>query len=1058
MMKWLVRSSIKFRGLVVAAALAAIAVGVVQLREVQVEPLPEFSPPYVEVQTEALGLSAYEVEQLITVPLEVNLLNGVAWLDEIRSNSVAGLSSIELIFEPGTDLLRARQMVQERLTQAHTLPNVSRPPAMLQPLSSVNRVAMISLSSEQLSLIEMSVLARWNVKPRLMGVPGVANVAIWGQRERQLQVQVDPQRLAAHGVSLDRVLSTTGNALWSSPLSFVRASSPGSGGFIDTPQQRLGIQHISPIKTAADLAQVPVEPAAGEKDAKSVTLGDVGRVVEDNQPLIGDAVVGDGGKGLMLIVEKFPGASTTQVTRDVEAALKALSPGLSGMKFDSTLYRPATFIEQATDNLALSLGLGLVLLVLVVAALLFRWRTALIVVIVVPLSLLAAFLVLQLRGEPINLLVVAGLVVALAVVVDDAVTGATHVGRRLAEYRPDNGGKPVATLILEAMRELRSPIVYATLAILLAAVPLFFLGGVTGTFLGSVATSYVLAVAASLLVALTVTPALASFLLARPVAMGREPAFAGRMRRSYQAVLSRATLRSRWVYAVAALVAVAGVAVTVFAVVPRAGAAPIPDLQDRDLLVRWQTPPGTSHPAMVAMGEQVGRDLRAVPGVRRVAAHVGRAIAADEVVNINSGMLWVSLNGDADYAATVAAVRRVLQGRPGFEGGLRTYAGEVIAAAEGRQADGVVVRVYGRDLDVLKTEAEKVRQSAAAVPGVRGSRVELPPVEPTVEVEVNIPRARQDGLKPGDVRRAAATYLAGIEVGSLFENQKVFEVVVIGVPGARQSLASVSEVPVDTPDGRRVRLGDVAEVRVQPNQNVFTHEATARYYDVVLDVAGGDRGAVAAQVEQRLAGLALPLEYHAEVLGDYAGDGARTLRLAGLLLFVVVLLLLLLHAAVGAWRLALLVALTLPVALAGAVVAAALTGAALTPVVLAGVLGVLAIAIRVSIVTIGHLRRLGEREDGQITPELVVRGAGERAGAVLVAAVAVAAVLLPAMVMGGPGLEVVRPLAFVLVGGLVTVLLHGLLVVPLLYLHLAPRRPGAQPGDDLELSVSMARD
>src|SRR5689334_12354517 len=322
-MRSIIGASLKSRLLVVALAAALLVVGIIQLRTMPVDILPEFTPPYVEVQTEALGLSAEEVEQLITVPLEQDLLNGVPWLKSIASKSAPGLSSILMTFDPGTDLVRARQMVTERMAQAFALPHVSKPPTMLQPLSSTGRVMMVGLSSKDVSLIQMGVLARWTIAPRLMGVPGVANVAIWGQRDRQLQVQVDPQRLKDQKVSLLQVLETTGNALWVSSLSFVEASTPGTGGFIDTAQQRLGIRHISPITTAEGLAQVPIEET-------SLHLGDVATVVEDHQPLIGDALTNNG-PSILLVVEKFPGANTLEVTQGVEEALAAMQPGLTGV-------------------------------------------------------------------------------------------------------------------------------------------------------------------------------------------------------------------------------------------------------------------------------------------------------------------------------------------------------------------------------------------------------------------------------------------------------------------------------------------------------------------------------------------------------------------------------------------------------------------------------------------------------------------------------------------------------------------------------------------------------
>ncbi|MCU1451596.1 MAG: acriflavin resistance protein, partial [Acidimicrobiales bacterium] len=414
-MRSIIASSLKFRLLVIAAAAALLTVGVARVGDTRVDAYPEFAPPSVQIQTEALGLSAAEVEQLITVPLEADLLNGVAWVDKIRSQSLPGLSSITLTFQQGTNLLRARQMVSERLNTPAAIPNVSKAPVMLPPLSSASRVMMIGLSSKDMSLIDMGVLARWTIKPRLLGVTGVANVAIWGQRDRQLQVQVDPQRLHDRGVSLSQVLDTTGNALWVSPLTFLEASTPGTGGFFDTPNQRLAVRHVSPITTAADLAQVPIDvpqdqpaPAGGTP----LRLSDVADVVEDHQPLIGDANV-DGKPGLMLVVEKLPTANTLDVTRGLEQALDALRPGLAGLKMNSSVFRPASFVQRAVDDLGAALLIAFALMILALAFLFYRWRTAVVAVVAVLSSVAAAALVLTLRGTTMNTLVFTGLVMAV---------------------------------------------------------------------------------------------------------------------------------------------------------------------------------------------------------------------------------------------------------------------------------------------------------------------------------------------------------------------------------------------------------------------------------------------------------------------------------------------------------------------------------------------------------------------------------------------------------------------------------------------------------------------
>ena len=435
MIRAIVRSSLRFRLLIVALAVGVMVAGVVQLRDAPVDVLPEFTPPYAEIQTEALGLSADEVEQLITVPLEADLLNGVEGVEVIRSESLPGLSSIVLVFEQGTDIYRARQLVEERLTQAHALPHVSEAPTLLQPLSSSSRVLMIGLSSDTLSPIERSLIARWTLRPRLMGVPGVANVAIWGQRDEQLQVQVDPEQLRDRDVTLSQVIRTAGNAQVVSPLSFLEGSTPGTGGFIETPQQRLQVRNVfDKIADPKELGKVPVEGAAGR-----LRLADVSDIQIGHQPLIGDAVVGDG-DGLILVVEKFPGASTPEVTEGVEEALDELEPALSGLRTDTSIFRPASLIEDAIDNLTLTIAIAAALLTLILVALLLQWRTVAIALATIPVSLTGAALVLDLLGESFNAISFAGLAAAVAIVIDEAVVSAENVARRLPHPGRERGG------------------------------------------------------------------------------------------------------------------------------------------------------------------------------------------------------------------------------------------------------------------------------------------------------------------------------------------------------------------------------------------------------------------------------------------------------------------------------------------------------------------------------------------------------------------------------------------------------------------------------------------
>jgi CzcA family heavy metal efflux pump len=1056
MIRAIVRSSLRFRLLVVGIAVGIMVVGIVQLRDAPVDVLPEFSPPHAEIQTEALGLSAEEVEQLITVPLEADLLNGVQGVEVIRSESVPGLSSIVLVFEPGTDVYQARQLVQERLTQAHALPNVSEAPTLLQPLSSSSRVLMIGLASDKLSPIQRSVIARWTVRPRLMGVPGVANVAIWGQRDQQLQVQVDPENLRDKDVTLSQVIKTAGNAQVVSPLSFLEGSTPGTGGFIDTPQQRLQVRNIlDKLADPEELGKVPVEETGGR-----LRLTDVADIKVGHQPLIGDAVVNDS-DGLLLVVEKFPGASTVEVTEGVEEALDELEPGLAGLRTDTSVFRPATLIGDAIDNIRLTLIIAGLLLALMVAAFLLQWRTVLIALVTIPVSLVAAALVLDLLGETFNAISFAGLAVAIAVVIDDAVVSVENVARRLRQRRAEGADESVGQVVLEASHEMRSPLTYATFIALLAIVPVAVMEGRPGAFLEPLALSYALAVGAAMLVALSLTPALSLLLFSRGSAGTGEPPLVRRIAAPYSAALSRFIRRPR-----TALIAVGAAVAVGLAVLPLMGTSLIPSFKDRDVLVRLGGEPGTSNPRMTGVATALSRELRAIPGVDNVGAHVGRAKTGDQIVDVNSSELWVAVDSNADYDATVASIEDLVDRTRGVDHDVVTYSAQRIrdvgALDDGDNPvdgnglnvltgseDPLVVRVYGQDLDTLRREARRVERLVSQVDGVVDPRIELPVTHPTIEIETELARARRFGVKPGDVRRAEGTLLQGIQVGSIFEQQKVFDVIVQGVPATRESVASVRNLLIDGTDGDHLRLGQVADVRVTPTPIVVERDAVSRHLDVVAGVSGRDLGSVATDVEDRLANVSFPLEYHAEVLQKTTGEEINSTQMIAFAIAAAMAAFLLLQAAFRSWRLAVPVFLSLPVALVGGVLAALIAGAELSLGSFIGLLAVFAVATRTAVLLISHFQGLA-RDGAAFGSGLVERGARERLAPILTSAAATAGVMISFVIAGAmPGLEVLHPMAVVVLGGLVSSTLLSLFVLPALFLRFGGGEPTLSPEEEL---------
>ncbi|MBI3241983.1 MAG: efflux RND transporter permease subunit [Chloroflexi bacterium] len=1030
MMRGIINTSLQFRFLVLVVAAVAMVGGIVQLRNMPVDVLPEFSPPYVEIQTEALGLSAEEVEQMITVPMEQDLLAGVAWGNVIRSESVPGLSSVVIFFEPGTDLFRARQMVSERLSQAAVgLPHVSKPPTMIQPLSSSSRFMIIGLSSNDLSLIEMSVLARWVISPRLLSVPGVANIAIWGQRERQLQVLVDPELLRAQGVSLEQVVETTGNALWVSSLSFLEASSPGTGGFIDTPNQRLGVWHVLPISSPEDLAQVPVD------DAKSLVLGDVAELVEDHQPLIGDAIINNS-PNLLLVVEKLPGTNTLEVTKGVEGAIEALRPGMAGIKFDASLFRPATFIEMAIANLTRTLIIAAVLAVLVLGVFFYGWRTALISLVTIPLALVAALLVLYLRGATLNTVLLAGLVIALGMIIDDAVVDVEHIMRRLRS-QPRQGEASLVDTVLEASAEMRSSLFFATLITLLAVTPIFFMEDASGALFQPLAISYALAVLASMVVALTVTPALSLILLPGASTASperRESPLVAWLQGVYDGALSPFIQRPLLAYAVAAILVVAGLAMVPFLSPKQL----LPSFKEPYILIQLDGAPGASHTAMSRIVARASSELKLIDGVQNVGAHLGRAVFGDQVVGINSAELWVKVDPQANYETTVTAIQEMVDGYAGLDHQVKTYLQQTLSPSSDSASNGLAVRVYGEDHEDLSEEAVKLQQALAGINGVVNSRVDFPVEEATLEIKVDLAAAQEYGIKPGDVRRAAAILLSGLQVGALFEEQKVFDVVVWSQPDVRQSLTDIRELLIATPNGH-VRLGDVADVRIVAAPTVIRREAISPYLDILFDVQGRDVAAVTSNIKATLQEFPFRLEYHAVVLGEQSTQQAAQQRILLAAVVAVIGIFLLLQASFDSWGLAAATFVTLPAALAGGAVAAIAGGGPLSLAALFGLLAVLGIAARHSVLLVGHYRRL-EQEGEAFGSGLALRGARERLSPMVMTTLTTGLILLPFIFSGNiPGLEVARPIAIVILGGLVTSTLLSLFVMPALYLRFGAR-------------------
>lgn len=1031
MMRWIVASSLKFKWLVLFGATAVMALGIVDLKNASVDVFPEFAPPRVEIQTIAIGNSSTEVEQLITTPMEEQLA-GIEGVKELRSKSVVDLSSITLIFDRGMDQERMRQLVAERVAQlTPSLPTWASPPVIMPPLSSTSRILKIGLSSTSISQMEMSRISYWTVRQKLLRVPGVANVAIWGEQLQQLHVLLDPKKLASTKLSADEVMDTTAEALDAQVLKYTDGSVIGTGGFVEENGFRLTVRAKQAINDDKSLADVPIT----NREGKTYTLGDLGQVKTTYGPTWGDGVVNDA-PGILLVVQKFPDTNTLEITRGIEAAMEELAPALEGIKVDTTIFRPATFIQTAIDNLTTSLLIGVGLVVLILIAFLMEWRTTVISLVSIPLSLITALTLLDQFDQTVNVMVLAGLVVSIGVVVDDAIIDVENIVRRLRAATGTVRLTEVPRIIVEASVEVRSAIIFATLIDVVAIVPVFFLGGLSGAFFQPLVLAYGLAVLASLAVALTVTPAMCFLLMRKGDVHPKEPKLLTWLKGGYTKALEGVSRRTPAVLGILAVFLVAGAVIA-----PTLGQSLLPNFKERDFLMHWLTPPGTSQTEEVRISVEGCRDLREIPGVRNCGSHIGQALLADEVYGVYFGENWISISEDVDYDATLDKVHRVVEAYPGIYRDVQTYLRERVKEVLTGTSEAVVVRISGPDLAVLEKQAADISARLKDVPGLVDVHPSFLTNVPHIAIEVNEKAAASYGLKPGDVRRQAATMVASEEVGDIFQGGRAYDVHVWSTPETRNSVEALSQLPISTPGGELVMLSDVATITLGPTPNAVERIGGSRKIDVGGNVKGTDLASVVREVEKRLNGIELPAGVHYEITGESSEFGAAQGRLGLYSLVALVVIFLLLQVATGRLRLATLLLASLPMALVGGVIAARLTGGVITLGSLVGFLTVFGIAARNGILMISHFQHLERQEGVKFGRDLVIRGAAERLAPILMTATATGLALVPLVVMGNlPGHEIEYPMAVVILGGLVTSTLLNLFVLPSLYLKFGKSR------------------
>lgn len=1014
MLSAIVRWSLARPRLIAAAALLLFIYGCVVLTHAKFDVFPEFVPAQAEVQTEAPGMTAEQVEQLVTRPVE-QAVNGAAGVATVRSESIQGISIVKVIFAEGSEPYRARQVVAEALGEVATsLPAGVQPPKVSPLTSSTMDLLKIGFTSDKLSPMQLRDLVQWTVRPRLLAAAGVARATIFGGEVRRFEVRVRPDDLAARDLSLSDMVAA------------VRGSTGVSGGgFIDTPQQRILIEARGQALSAADIAAAPVPSAP---NGAPVRIGDVADVIFAPSPAIGDAVI-MGKPGVLIGLSSQYGANTLDATRAVEAALAELKPALDaqGVKVEANLHRPANFISAALGGIAEDLLIGAVLIAVVLLLFMRNLRTVLVSFVSIPLSLLTAVIVLDALGWTINTMTLGGLAVALGVVVDDAVIDVENIVRRLR----DRGEAPAAEVVLTASLEVRAPVIYATLVVALVLVPVLMLGGLQGAFFSPLAASFILATAASLAVAIVITPPLCLLLLAN-TRLPDEPGVIVRAKAWHETVLVRAAGRP--------VMAVIG---AVLATVITAGGLMLfnsellPSFREGHFVLAVAGPPGTSMAVMRKYGEGITRDLLAIPGVQSAEQQIGRASGGEDTWGVERSEFHVELKpklSGQDQDRIQAAIHETLDRYPGLETEVMTFLGDRIGESLSGETAALAVGVYGADLDTLDRVAGQIAAVMAKVPGAVDVKVQTPPSTPVVRADLDLPAMARYGLSPAEALDAVQTAYQGAVAAQIYEESRAIDIAVTTTPESRQDPEAVGDLLIRSSTGMVVPLKLIAHVYLAEGRTSVAHEGGRPRQVVTTNPPPKDVQKVTKAVQ---AAIASQVKLPPGVYVDYAGTAAGTQAAQRQLLFNIAIALVAVVAVLlitfGDGRAVGLILASAPFALVGGVVAVALTGATLSLGSLVGFVTLFGVAARNAILLLSHLEHLITVEGHDWSLATLAQATRERVTPILMTALVTALGVLPlAIQTGQAGREIQGPMAIVILGGLITSTIASLIVLPAL--------------------------
>jgi CzcA family heavy metal efflux pump len=1021
-MRWIVALCVRYHGAVAALTVLALVFGSWSTTRAPLDVFPEFVPSQVDIQTEAPGFAPEQVEQLVTRPIE-NAVNGASGLATLRSESIPGLSVVTITFADNIDLHVARQGISERLTElGRTLPQDVGAPKLSPLVSSTMDLLKIGLSSATLDPYALRDAADWTLKPRLLAVPGVAHVIVFGGAVRQIQLLPDARKLAGYNITLSDVADAARGAL-----------ALRGAGFIDLRSQRVLVNTPTPQPDLARLGQAVVNVRSGTP----IRLRDVAQIQFGTALKSGDALI-MGHPGVLLSLASQFGANTLETTHLVEQALADLTPALKaqGITVYPRLHRPANFIERALGDMEHSLLIAALLILAVLYVFLRDARAALIAFVAIPLSLIAAIIVLEHGGQTLNTMTLGGFAVALGVLVDDAIIGIENILRRLRTNVALPDPLPRLQVICEASLEVRGPVIYATAVVIAVFLPELFTSSVQGHFVGPLALAFILAVLASLLVAVTAAPALCALFFrrhdSRPEARWLTLLKAWQ-RRTVHWIEPRF---KRIAVALGLLVAAA------LTVLPFLGGTFMPDFREGHFVMQVSSAvPGTSLQEMIGLGERISADVLKLPYVETVEQQVGRAELSEDTWGPHRSELHVELKADAsvDQGAAQAALRGILDQYPGIQSEVVTFLGDRISESLSGETAQVALKVFGPDLDQLDAIGNRVVAALASEPGVVDLQFKRQSGTPTLSIELLPGALAAAGLKSQDVLDAVQSSYAGAELGQTFSGNRTVDAVLRMPDALRNRPERLGALLILGPLGP-VPLASVARLRISEDRYSIEHDGGQRRVSVTFNVSGRPLQDAVTEARQRIgSGVRLPPGTFVEFTGAAAAEQQTRNELLLFSLLALVLILVLLFMAFRRRAYAWLVLINLPFCLIGSVMAVVASRVGLSLGTTVGLVTVFGVSARNAILQLSHYEHLIDVEGLTWNLETVLRGANERLVPILMTAAVTALGLAPLAVgFHQPGQEIEGPMAITVLGGLATSTLLNLLVLPAMAYRFGP--------------------